>query len=98
MTRAREHLILCGNLGRNYGQTWSDNLFPQLGLLEAPSEPEMLTLMGGLHARVAPLAHYIHTPLSGLPGSAMTARRQAEARADRLAEAILSGQPLESVL
>ncbi|HZT43053.1 MAG TPA: UvrD-helicase domain-containing protein [Chthonomonadaceae bacterium] len=98
MTRAREHLILCGNLGRNYGHTWSDNLFPQLGLLEAPPEPQTQTLMGGLSARVAPLSHYVHAPLSGQPGSALSARRQAEARADRLAEAILSGQLLEAAL
>ncbi|HLV81380.1 MAG TPA: UvrD-helicase domain-containing protein [Chthonomonadaceae bacterium] len=95
MTRAREYLLLCGNIGRNFGQNWSDRLVPLLGLLEAPPEPETQTLLGGLSARVAPLAHYIHAPVTSLPGSAVTARRQAEARADCLAEAILSCQPLD---
>lgn len=58
MTRAREHLILCGNIGRNRGFNWADNLFPILGVLDVPPEPEKRTLTGGVAATVAPLAHY----------------------------------------
>ena len=55
MTRAREHLLLCGNIGRNRGMNWADNLFPSLGLLTAPPEPETQIISGGIAARVAPL-------------------------------------------
>ncbi len=98
MTRAREHLILCGNVGRNRNFNWADNLFPLLGLLTAPPEPEIHTLSGGSAARIAPLA--FEAQASAIPSSwsASTARRQAETRADRIAAAILNGDPLEPLL
>ncbi len=98
MTRAREHLILCGNVGRNRNFNWADNLFPLLGILAAPPEPEIHTLAGGSTARIAPLAAEAHAASLVTKGSGSSTRRQAEARADRLAAAILSGDPLEPLL
>jgi ATP-dependent helicase/nuclease subunit A len=99
MTRAREHLVLCGNLGRNWGENWADSLFPLLGILDAPQEPEMRTLVGGIAAQVAPLAHYVHAGSSeGSVGATQRGRREAEARADRVARAIMSGESVESAL
>lgn len=96
MTRAREHLLLCGNVGRNFGFNWADNLFRLLGILEAPPEPQTQILTGGLQAQVAPLAHYVHLSHTNLPGSEASSRHQAEARADRIATAILRDEPLEA--
>jgi ATP-dependent helicase/nuclease subunit A len=90
MTRAREHLILCGNLGRNRGFNWADNLFPLLGIADVPPEPELRMLAGGIPAQVAPLGYYAHTPIAGLPAPT-AARRQTDLEADRLATAILTG-------
>jgi ATP-dependent helicase/nuclease subunit A len=89
MTRAREHLILCGNLGRNRGYNWADNLFPILGVLDIPSEPERRLLAGGIAAQVAPLTYYAHTPLAERPEGTMFARRASEQLADKLAHALL---------
>jgi len=96
MTRAREHLILCGNIGRNRGFNWADSLFPLLGLLGAPPEPEPQALLGGIRAYIAPLTHYAQA--SAVSGSPSAARRQAQAHADRIAAAILTGEPLEAAL
>jgi ATP-dependent helicase/nuclease subunit A len=98
MTRAREHIILCGNLGRNRGRNWGDLLFPALGIIEAPSRPVTQTLIGGLQARVAPLAHYIQTSIVDGPKSAAHAVESVGPDyVDRLVEALLNGEPLESV-
>ena len=95
MTRAREHLILCGNLGRNRGVTWANSLFTTLGVLEAPPEPMMQSLRGGLTARVAPLAHYVHTPTSS---DALPERRSpSDALPDRVVQALLAGDPIDAL-
>jgi ATP-dependent helicase/nuclease subunit A len=86
MTRAREHLMLCGNLGRNWGYNWADNLFPILGILDVPPEPEVRPLAGNIAATVAPLAYYAHAPFRERPGSLASARRSADQLAERLAE------------
>ena len=91
MTRAREHLILCGNVGRNWGVNWADKLFPLLGILDAPPEPEQAVLLGGIPATRAPLSHYVHAPITGTPCSPALARRDARKQADDIALAILNG-------
>jgi ATP-dependent helicase/nuclease subunit A len=95
MTRAREHLILCGNLGRNRGYNWADNLFPTLGLLDVPPEPEKRILAGGIAAQVAPLAHYAHTPLAGRPDGMAATRHSAAQLANRLTADMNSNTPKE---
>lgn len=90
MTRAREHLILCGNIGRNRGFNWADSLFPLLGVLEAPPEPHVQKVAGGVPARIAPISHYVHTSQSSEP--TLTQRQKSEARADGIARAILDGR------
>ncbi|MCW3098226.1 MAG: helicase/exodeoxyribonuclease subunit, partial [Chthonomonadaceae bacterium] len=93
MTRAREHLILCGNLGRNRGTTWANSLFTTLGVLEVPQEPVLQTLRGGLTARIASLAAYVHAPHSA---DAPHARRSAaDTLPDRVAQALLAGEPID---
>ncbi len=90
MTRAREHLVLCGNLGRNYGYTWAESLFTTLGVLEAPPEPVIQTLRGGISARLAPLSHYVHAvpkPVT-LPGT----RSSSASLPDRVVQTLLSGE------
>ena len=67
MTRAREHLILCGNLGKNRGINLGDRLFAGLGVLEMPSQPLVQTLIGGIEAQIAPFTHYTGTSPAGLP-------------------------------
>ncbi|HLK55545.1 MAG TPA: UvrD-helicase domain-containing protein [Chthonomonadaceae bacterium] len=93
MTRAREYLILCGNVGRNAGYNWADNLFSVLGITNAPAQPEIQTLIGSITAQVAPLAHYVHTPLVKAPGAHLASRRHAEEEADQMARAILEVTP-----
>ena len=96
MTRAREHLILCGNLGRNKGTTWASSLFTTLGVLEVPSEPVIQTLRGGLTARLASLADYAHAPRTA---EALSGKRSAtDAQPDRIAEALLTGDAIDSLL
>jgi len=98
MTRAREHLILCGNLGRNRGRNWGDLLFPALGIIEAPPHPVTQPLIGGQQARVAPLAHYVQTSIvGGLECLAQPTETDGATYADRLLDALLNGTPLESV-
>ncbi len=63
MTRAREHLILCGDTGRNNRYNWASELFPLLGILDVPPNPEIRLLSGGIEARVAPLIHDAHAPI-----------------------------------
>lgn len=98
MTRAREHLILCSNIGSNRSYNWADNLFPLIGIEEAPPEPERRLLLGGLIAQVGPLAHYVHAPAAEHPDSSSSDRRRREALADALAEALLRGDPVEAML
>jgi ATP-dependent helicase/nuclease subunit A len=98
MTRARERLVLCGNLGRNRGRNWGDLLFPALGVIETPPHPVTQPLIGGLQATVAPLTHYVHTSIVGERDSmADSPDPEAGDYADRLVEALLTGTPLESV-
>lgn len=98
MTRAREHLILCGNVGRNRSFNWADQLFPILGVNEAPPEPERRTLIGGIEATLASLSHYVHTSLASHPDSLTTARRREDAIGDRIADAILKEESLDPLL
>jgi ATP-dependent helicase/nuclease subunit A len=97
MTRAREHLILCGNIGRNRSFNWADGLFQLLGLLNAPPEPEVQVLAGGIRAQVASLAYYRQIPntLAGTPTRA--AQIQQSALRDRIADAIATGEPLDTM-
>ncbi len=98
MTRARERLMLCGNLGRNRGLNWGDRLFTALGVNEMPPQPVIQALIGGVSARLAPLAHYVHAPIvSEADGSAQSGDPKLAQFADRLAEALLNGEPLDSV-
>ena len=90
MTRAREHLILCGNVGRNFGLNWADSLFRLLSLLDAPNEPTDCALSGGLLARVAPMACYVHAPADVNPDIPAPARLRVAARAERLTAALLA--------
>jgi len=95
MTRAREHLILCGNLGRNRGVTWASSLFTTLGVLEVPPDPVVQPLRGGLTARIASLAAYAHTPR---PSDTPQERRSAsDPLPDRVVQALLSGNPLDGL-
>jgi ATP-dependent helicase/nuclease subunit A len=96
MTRARERLILCGNLGRGRGSNWSDQLFPALGINEAPAEPLVQALIGGIEARVAPLSYYVHLSEADDAPTANEVRELARF-SDRLAEALLNGEPIEAV-
>lgn len=91
MTRAREHLILCGNLGRNRGVTWSNSLFTTLGVLEVPPEPTLQPLRGGLTARVASLASYVHTPNNTEAGGRR--RSTVDNTPDQIVQALLAGEP-----
>ena len=90
MTRAREHLILCGNMGKNYGLNWADSLFRLLSLLDAPMEATDCVLSGGLLARVAPMSHYVHAPADANPDIPAPARRRIAERAERLAKEMLA--------
>ena len=69
MTRAREHLVLCGNLGKNRGINLGDRLFSGLGVLEMPHQPTVQTLIGGIEAQIAPLSHYSGVSPARLPDS-----------------------------
>jgi ATP-dependent helicase/nuclease subunit A len=84
MTRAREHLILCGNVGRNRGFNWADAVFPALGITSVPAAAERLTLNGGIEAMVAPL-----TQLYADGGISSAASSSSYEEGERLAEALL---------
>ena len=92
MTRAREHLILCGNLGRNRGYNWGDRLFSALGILEIPDTPVTLSLLGGQQARCASMAHYFNIGPDKDGAGEQRTYREAEIRADQIAQALLDGQ------
>ena len=95
MTRAREHLVLCGNIGRNYGFNWADNLFQLLGILDAPPEPEEQLLASGIRANVAALAYYRQATNASAPTPTRATLLQQNALRDRLAHAILDGESLD---
>jgi ATP-dependent helicase/nuclease subunit A len=67
MTRACEHLILCGNVGRNRGFNWADVVFPALGITTAPAAAERRTLKGGVEAMVTPMLAQPADPEGGMP-------------------------------
>ena len=54
--------------------------------------------MGGIEATIAPLSHYVHTPLASHSDAPSATRRREEATADRIANAILQNEPLDSLL
>ncbi len=95
MTRAREHLILCGNIGRNYGFNWADGLFQLLGILDAPAEPEEQTLSGGIRANVAALGYYRQMPDAAASVPARAAQWQQDALRDHIASAIINEQDID---
>lgn len=97
MTRAREHLILCGNLGRNRGFNWADGLFSLLGVLSVPSEPEVQLLTGGIKAQMASLAYYRQLSSTTSQTPTYAAQMRQKALRDRIAEAILNDTPLDSL-
>ena len=79
MTRAREHLILCGNIGRNRSFNWADGLFQLLGLLSAPPEPEV-QVSGGRYTGAGSLPRLLpagsqHPCRNAHQGRADTAKR-----------------------
>ncbi len=55
MTRTREYLIVCGNIGRNRANNWGDAVFPILGISSVPAEPEIRNLRGNIQARITPI-------------------------------------------
>ena len=98
MTRAREHLILCGNIGRNRSFNWADGLFQLLGLLSAPPEPEEQTLANGIRAQVSSLAYYRQVPAAQTGTATRAAQLRQSALRDRIAAAIAAGEPLDALL
>lgn len=95
MTRAREHLILCGNLGRNRGTTWAGSLFTTLGVLEVPPDPVVQPLRGGLTARIASLAAYVHAPSSS--NAPQERRTGSDLLPDQVVQALLAGAPIDGL-
>ncbi len=89
MTRAREHLILCGDTGRNNRYNWASELFPLLGVLDCPATPEKRLLSGSIEAIIAPLIHYASAPL-GVESTISTSL--AAASADTIARELLTGE------
>ncbi len=50
LTRAREHLILCGNIGRNRGFNWADMIFSALDITQNTPDGQVSLLNGNLMA------------------------------------------------
>ena len=98
MTRAREHLVLCGNIGRNRSFNWADQVFPLMGILDTPPEPDVQTLAGGLKAHVCSLAYYRQLPNTLAPTPTRAAQLRQNALRDQIAQAIVNNQPLNFVL
>ena len=55
MTRACERLILAGNIGRNRGLNWADEVFGAIGLTEWSGQAARKLLDNGLEAMVYPI-------------------------------------------
>jgi ATP-dependent helicase/nuclease subunit A len=56
LTRAREHLVMCGSTqGRQRGENWAQMTFPHLGVT-MPDGPEVRVGPGGLQMRLTPMA------------------------------------------
>lgn len=91
MTRAREHLVLSGNLGmgRSHIQ-WMNDIAQTLGLIGLPQEPEERILLGGIRATVAPLTHYL--PKTGKTVSDTDTREREELRAKRVFAEVFNSQ------
>ena len=98
MTRAREHLVLCGNIGRNRQFNWADEVFNLIGILDTPPEPDVQTLAGGLKAHVCSLAYYRQLPNTLSPTPTRAAQMRQNALRDEIAQAIVNNQPLDFVL
>ncbi|CCW35708.1 ATP-dependent exonuclase V beta subunit, helicase and exonuclease domain-containing [Chthonomonas calidirosea] len=83
LTRAKEHLLLSGCLNdlSSSSESWASLLFPLLGVNDAPQEPQIRSLVGGLRARVMAIAH------SGVSSDANEAYLR-EKRIDDLAEVL----------
>ena len=73
-------------------------LFPALGVNEAPPQPVTQTLIGGVEARLR-RSRTTSTRPSPAERTAHAQRERSESAryADRLADALLNGEPLESV-
>lgn len=57
LTRAREHLGLCGSLPvKQRSFNWADAVFPLAGVLGAPKEPEIRVGLDGVEMRLIPMA------------------------------------------
>ncbi len=59
MTRARDYLVLAGDILPVKGFNWAANVFPAFGLLEVPSAPTEISLVGGHRALVSPIPFYV---------------------------------------
>lgn len=59
MTRARDYLVLAGDLLPVKGFNWAASVFPAFGLLEVPNAPTEITLVGGHRALVSPISYYV---------------------------------------
>ncbi len=58
MTRAKDYLILCGDIQQNRNSL-AHTLFPALGILELSSDtPQNITLLTGATARLSPISWY----------------------------------------
>ncbi len=58
MTRARDYLILAGDVIPVKGFNWASYVFPSLGILEEPRIPQVVKLVGGHSALVSPISYY----------------------------------------
>ncbi len=58
MTRARDYLILSGDLIPVKGFNWASLVFPSIGILEAPRAPQIVQLVGGHTALLSPIMYY----------------------------------------
>lgn len=84
MTRAKERLILCGNINRSKKLNWARMLFEIIGVQAVPPQQEDTTLIGGIPATLAPLTQYYQpqNDLELLPSGYL----HNEARLDEIAE------------
>ena len=97
MTRAREHLVLCGNIGRNRQFNWADEVFKLIGILDTPPEPDVQILPGGLKAHVCSLAYYRQLPNTLAPTPTRAAQLRQNVLRDQIADAIINNRPLDFI-